>query len=428
MLMACEQRVELYPSTPKPPELPPPVLVDDGGAEREDVREPDAGLVDAGELDAGLVDAGLVDAGLVDAGEHDAGLLDASVADAGVVDVGSIPPSAGPGPLLRCDQMQTFSTDDAGLPLLQSNLGAPVALFIDFNGGTYAGNDYGSYDRNGTPLVFDAQEQADVVASFNHLSHYFSMFDVNVTTDDSVRAASLAWGWVLVSEDMSGGLSSTSAIGRPTGARGVCGASTARIENPDKSRRVAAMLGFNFTLETSGVWDGGTFWRWENFPAWDRQYGPILGGGGLGVRNGWTIGHHAGDPVSIQDDLEVIRQRVVAVAGSATATGWRVDDFPATTPASMCMSADAGHFAWGVLERPDDVDLFTLPWNGGDLVLEGRARDVSTAVITVDVLDGSRVVGGLGTTVGLAPGSYQLRVKSRGGYAELGAYEVRARH
>jgi hypothetical protein len=330
---------------------------------------------------------------------------------------------------VECDDEPVITYAGSGLPLMQMNPGAPVTLFVDYDGGTYYSSslgtfEYTGYNRNGSPDTFDAEEQADIIASMIHMGHYYAMFDVNVTSDDAVRAASEAWGWIVISEEVSGGRASmsSSAIGTNPYARARCGASTVRIEDGDKSRRIAHELGHNFTLEHSGVWDGGTFYKWEDWPDWDGVYGPIMGGGGYGERNGWSYGHHSGDPDTMQDTMEIIRQRIVDVSSSAT--GWRLDDFP--DPAPMCVGGDHVYRV-GILGEPEDVDTFYLVWGGGDLLLEAEAPDVSTAIVTVDLIQDDEVIGGLGTTTSLPAGTYLLRVASQGGYAEIGTYRILAR-
>ena len=48
------------------------------------------------------------------------------------------------------------------IPLLHSNPGAPLALYLDFDGGTWGGTVYGAYDREGNPTDFNAQEVSEI--------------------------------------------------------------------------------------------------------------------------------------------------------------------------------------------------------------------------------------------------------------------------
>lgn len=346
------------------------------------------------------------------------------------IDAGTppIPTDAGGLALVACDDEPVVRYASSGLPLVESNPGAPVALFLDFDGGEYCSSSsgcttYGSYSRDSSRASFSAAEKADVLLAWRRVAQYYAMFDVNVTTDDEARRDADGWGWILITEDASGGTASTSsnAIGTATYARALVGSSTARSEDSDKARRIAHELGHNFTLEHSGVWDGGEFFKWEDWDDWDRVYGPIMGGGGYGARNGWAHGHHEDDPTSLQDDMTLVRARITAIAGAGD--GWRVDDFPGATPTALCDAGGGAAYRHGVLGRPDDVDVFELRWAGGPMMVEATAPDVSAALLEIDVLRAGSVVAHEGTTT-LAAGTYQIRVASNGDYGAIGEYEL----
>ncbi len=324
----------------------------------------------------------------------------------------------------QCDEELEVTLAPSGLPLLQNNPSASVALFLDFDGGEWDGAYYSGYNSNGDPDTFDPGEQEEIIGSWKRVSLYYAMFDVNVTTDDSVRAASDAWGWILITEDESGGLASSSedALGQNSEPQSYCGASSVR--GSDKSRRVAHELGHNFTLHHSGVWDDGEFYKWEDWPRWDGVYGPIMGGGGKGERNGWASGHHEKDPDEIQDEMEIIRERLMDVGESAT--GWHADDFAEATPASLCLGTNDELYRTATLEQPDDVDVFHFDWAGGDVTIDAGAIDVSAALVLVDLVDDKGdLVGGLGENPALPAGRYRLRVTSQGDYGAIGTYEIR---
>jgi hypothetical protein len=164
---------------------------------------------------------------------------------------------------IQCPPPPAPTLDAQGLPQLESNPGAPIALFLYFNGRTYASSSsgnvpYSGYNRPGSSAAtFDAMEQADIIRSWTHVTRYYAMFDVNVTTSDAARVRTGKWGWILITEGASGGSASLSGLGTTANARAYCGASSVR--DADKSRRVAHELDHNFSLEHSGVWSMGTF-------------------------------------------------------------------------------------------------------------------------------------------------------------------------
>lgn len=345
----------------------------------------------------------------------------------GTAGMGAVPPIDNP---VDCDTSPTIGFAPSGLPLMQSNPGAPVALFLDFDGGVYLSSSSGDqpfvgYSNDADFSTFNTTEQQDIIRSFTFVARYFAMFDVNVTTDDAVRQATGKWGWILISEGASGGRGSLSrsAIGTPAGARSYVGSST--IRSSDRSRRVAHELGHNFTLEHSGVWDGATFYKWEDWPEWDGVYGTVMGGGGEGERNGWGYGAHSGDQFTDQDSMEIIRQRVLGVGGEGD--GWREDDF--ADPTALCAGDGGELYREGILGSPGDQDSFLFDWPGGAITVEAQIPEVSAALLDLQVLpveqDAMPVAGG-GTT-NLAVGRYELRVSSQGGYGEIGAYRVSVR-
>ena len=350
---------------------------------------------------------------------------------------------------VACDDAVDAPLASSGFPLLQSNPGAPIALFLDYDGGEYSSTSdpnpdsneitaFGAYDTNGDPTLFNASEQQDIIRSWGHVADYYAMFDVNVTTDYDVLAGSVGWGWILITPDASGGLASTSsaAIGTPGYARAYVGDST--VTSADKGRRIAHELGHNFTLAHNGVWDPG-FFKWEDWPSWDFIYGSVMGGGGEGQVNGWAIAHSDDGSSVVQDSMAVIEQRVVDVGGGTS--GWRDDDFADNTAAPLCDESSLLRRR-GVLGHPQDEDLFGVDWPGGSAMVDVYSVGVSAARPVVHVLDSeSGVIGGEGLYPDLPAGTYFLRVRTETGLpngydktgptsfddlarTELGVYEV----
>lgn len=324
-----------------------------------------------------------------------------------------------------CKESVNIQYSESGLPLLENNKGAAIALFLDFDGGTYRSSSgketyYTGYNRNGSKETFDKEEQEDIITSWKYVSQYYSMFDVNVTTSDKVKKQSKAWAHILISEEVSGGRASTSskAIGTYPYARAYVGSSTVR--GSDKSRRIAHELGHNFTLHHSGVWEDGKFYKWEDWSGWDKEYGPIMGGGGKGKRNGWSLERHPGNQETLQDTMKIIKEKIIDLVGEST-TGWSKDDFEDDSPAAMCKGDNNTVYRKGILNRPDDIDIFMLKWNGGKLNIESIYPGVSAALLKIEVLKNSKKVS---VSSNLEPGIYELHVKSKGGYGEIGDYEI----
>lgn len=333
-----------------------------------------------------------------------------------------------------------------GLPLLTSNPGAGLVLFVDFDGGTYSGTSYTGY-YTGT-----AAERANIVKSFNHLVQYFAMFDVSLTTDASKTGAASGaknWGWIVVTPDYSGGNGKYEGIGERTEPGAVCGSAT--LTSRDRSRRIAHELGHNMNLYHDGLFEApstqdltaGTdtsgdsctsddslcFFKFEDSAGWDGKYGSIMGGGGEGERNGWGLAlydpGHGGtaDNSNLQDEMDKVRLAALEKGGSTANKGWAIDDHADTELAPLCVDSAKRRYVVGVLGHPDDVDLFSLVWGGGDLNLTWSALDVSAALLDIDVYQNGAKIGDERITA-LAAGAYEIRVKSTGEYGALGYYRL----
>ncbi len=103
---------------------------------------------------------------------------------------------------------------ESGIPLLETNPGAPIAVYLDFDGGLYGSGKelLSGYNRSielggdGDPLTFDALEQQDINNAVNNMDEYFAMFDVNITTSLDVMQQATAASWVIITGEYGGGL------------------------------------------------------------------------------------------------------------------------------------------------------------------------------------------------------------------------------
>ncbi len=331
---------------------------------------------------------------------------------------------AGLSPVACDDPFEDPTTYGSALPLLTSNPGAGLVLFVDYDGGTYSGTSYPGY-YTGT------EEQAqNIVKSFNYLKQYYAMFDLSVTTDISkIGAASDAenWGWIVVTPDYSGGVGKYGSIGQLTEPRSVCSDTT--MTNSDRSRRIVHELGHNMDLYHDGLFENGSFCKFEDCATWDGQYGSIMGGGGEGERNGWGLAlydpDHGGtdDPSNMQDEMAKVR-KVVREKGLSTANdGWSTDDHPGAAPSPLCLGDGGALYRIGVLNSPDDVDTFSLDWPGGALSVTWSAPGVSAALVDLEIYQNGTKVGD-DTVANASAGTYEIRVKSNGEYGAIGYYRI----
>lgn len=335
----------------------------------------------------------------------------------------------------------------SGLPLLRSNPNAGLVLFVDFDGGTYGGSEQLSAYYTGT-----ATQRANIVASFNHLVQYFAMFDLSVTTDVSnIGAGSGAsnWGWAVVSPGVSGGSGKYNGIGKLTYGNAKCG--SASVTGSDRSRRIAHELGHNMNLYHDGLYEvpggqdlstganpsGGVctasdslcFFKFEDSKGWDGAYGSIMGGGGEGDRNGWGLALFdperggSNNPGNLQDSMAKIRAVVRNLGGSTSNDGWALDDHPDGTPSPLCIDANGNLYRVGVLGSPSDVDVFSLIWPGGTLVVDWSAPGVSAALVDLDIYRNGVKVGDSSVSAASA-GVYEIRVRSQGSYGAIGYYNI----
>ncbi|MFK7827105.1 MAG: hypothetical protein AB8G05_23380 [Oligoflexales bacterium] len=170
-----------------------------------------------------------------------------------------------------------------GLPLLESNKDAPVALFLDFDGGTYYGYDdvYGPADLDGDESSFNSNEATRIYNAYMHVVKAFAPFNVNVTTVESVARASQQWAWLIISDDYSktGGKGKISIFdrskyrnGRPREATALAGAQAIlRPRSYEEGYLLIHELGHNLGLEHGGLFKGKKFLEYSDLPADERQ-------------------------------------------------------------------------------------------------------------------------------------------------------------
>ena len=306
-----------------------------------------------------------------------------------------------------------------GLPDLHSLLGAPTAIYLDFDGeGANA-----AYDVDGDPTTFNATEQATITEAWRQVSVYFGMFNVDVTT----VKPTVPFAWHVSSPSISGGYSYV----------GVFPNSSPQSFNNDGDARtrvsgIAHELGHNFGLQHQSNYDLLGNKTAEYSSGYDSLHGPIMGVDYAQSVHKWFIGHPANSASSLQDDIAVIAGKIKA-REPAGGDGFRADDYGGTIATARPLTATAGSRAVsGIIERMADVDAFSFTTTVSGAVISVVPTKPSGLDAKLEVYDGSGVLvassdGGTNDQqIVLPPGSgtWYVMVSSHGDYGDVGVYDL----
>jgi fibronectin type 3 domain-containing protein/regulation of enolase protein 1 (concanavalin A-like superfamily) len=310
--------------------------------------------------------------------------------------------------------------DLAGLPILHSLPGAPAAIYLDFNGGTYGSTTYLPYDVDGNYTSFNAAEQATIIEAHRHISVYFSMFNVDVTTQNPT----VPKVWHLTSNSVSGGYSSVNVFPN-TQPRSFNQSSDART----RQSGIAHEVGHNFGNNHQSDWDLLAVRINEYSSGYDSLHGPIMGVDYAQNVHKWFIGHPTNSAGNLQDDLAVIAADLDNYGGD----GYRADDYGNTIATAAPLSALGGRrYASGIIERMTDVDAFSFASSGGPVRFEAvpirpsgvdlKMEVYSSAGVLLAAADSS--VNEQRFTLTLPAGTYYVLLSSHGDYGDLGSYNL----
>lgn len=167
-----------------------------------------------------------------------------------------------------------------GVPKWQSRPGATIALYLDFDGGTYDGTRYSAASLDSDKTRFSRAEQRAIIRAALEVSKTYAGFNVNVTTDRDKMDDAYRWGWILITN--SWGSSGEAWIDvmdwKPTGeAMGIAGTDgVLNASSIDRGYLLTHELGHMFGLYHSGRWVNGSFFEYEELK--ESRTGDWLGG------------------------------------------------------------------------------------------------------------------------------------------------------
>lgn len=334
----------------------------------------------------------------------------------------------------------TYSTLPNGLPILNSypNNPSQATIFLDFDGDTTnpMGNVLHPYDLDGDPTTYNATEQANIVEGWRQTVVYFAMFDVNVTTIQP-NVSTTPTAWIVPNPDGVGNWSYVNVFPNDK-------ALTFIYQDDVVGRKsvIAHELGHNFGCEHTSVYDTWGAKTAEYSGEFDALHGPLMGVDYAGVIHKWTTWHNASGPTSLQDDIAVIKNSIVAHAPSGyTGDGFRLDG--ANVDNAHATALSLGTQTTDILERLADSDYFSLNVTAAGRYSFTVGRDLPSGVDTkISIYNASGTLlasedGDPRTTpltmindehlaIDLSAGTYYAVIQSHGNYGDVGQYTLRA--
>ncbi len=354
--------------------------------------------------------------------------------------------------------------------LLESLPGAPVTIYLDYNGhveadaawiaqrgdGSTAAIVNPAYNTDADPLVFGPAEINAMREIFYRIAEDFRPFNVNVSTlpapsvlvDGQSMLVAIGGDGAWSTQATAVNLTPFSFI-NPTLPNSAFvfsdNASTAIGQHGKEiaysaSSRIGSMLGLDPHLEYIGSFPTG------NRHPGTAEVGPLLGAASGSQRDIWTD-LPGTNPSAPQDDLALITE------AATNGIEFRLDDHAGTTSQASPIAISTGQEAiQGVIESNTDVDVFsfqtldvfaTIRVSGMDLttLLPGAGitnpganldpfltlRDESGAVLATD--DVLFIVNPATShtaeiSMSLAAGTYFIEVSNREEYGNLGEYTI----
>lgn len=355
---------------------------------------------------------------------------------------------------------------------LSSNADADHTIYLDFNGHWTLDTQWNellddpfivtsAYDTDGDSATFSTSELEDIWEIWQRVSEDFIPFDVNVTTalpssDQLQRSGSSDTEWgVRVSvggdgywlDDAGGGVALLNSFNSDTDTP-----TFVFSENLGSARTVAEAVshevGHTLGLYHDGYQDSQTFLEyydgypnlWGLPPAW----APIMGNSYSSGLSQWDSGEYFGAINIAGGEIVSGRQGDLDVITGQNGFGYRADDHSDFIEKSTAIDVDDDLTTYGIIEKNDDVDWFSLSLKTGELSLfidpfeQGANLDILASVYDDEgnhiVTDNNQTSLGAGFTGTIEGGQYYLSVTGTGqgnplfggysDYGSLGQYSI----
>lgn len=345
------------------------------------------------------------------------------------------------------------------VPVLNSLAGAPVTLYLDFNGHTESD---ASWIGTGSPIVTPAFDNDNDATTFSdeelrrieeiwyRVSEDYAPLNINVSTVEpaairdfeSVRVVlggNGAWNG-----EPSGGVSLVNSFS--SNQSNTCFVFTDNLvdETGKGAPNFSAMNASHEAGHTFGLVHHSQYnssgQKTREYDPGDLRLGPIMGAAFYSERSTWNNGPSNISATTMQDDLVVLTR-----AGNQTVQ-FRIDDIGSTTSAATTISALATvSSVFGLIERNDDVDFFRFETTGGLLSISAEGLNLRRIYGNQDLNFGTnldvvlKLYNAGGTllrsanpadsifatmTEPLTSGTYYIAVSGTGEYGALGQYTL----
>jgi hypothetical protein len=332
----------------------------------------------------------------------------------------------------------------SAVPVLSSLPGAPVTIYLDFDGdftsswGSYSNITTPAFDQDGDPSSFSNQELNAIRTIWSYVAEDYAPFDINVTTvspgrfDDGVAVHAVIGGSGSWAGGSYGGLtyvdSFTNAI---PNISFVFAANLGKGNAKYVGDAVSHEVGHAFGLEHQSAYSGSTKTS-EYSTGPGNGTAPLMGNSYSARRSLWWVGASEESSTTIQDDIAVLTK-------PSNGIHYRPDEAGPTADTASPLSVSASGTevsAFGIISMTTDVDDFSF-WSGAGTVaftvtVPKDVSNLTPCLLLTDAFgnvlasaDPSKTDFSASITASLPQaGSYRVVVVSSGGYGNVGQYSL----